>query len=117
MLRLLGVVCICVAAFSAFGQSDSGYQVATIVDVKTHQAISEKASDKASYDVSVKVGGTIYVVWYTPPYGIDTVEHKTGRNLLVHVGKNAITYTDLLGQSFDVPIISQKPATLADESK
>jgi hypothetical protein len=43
----------------AFGQSASKYEVATITDVKTHQ---DSGSDVARYDVSVKVGGTIYVV-------------------------------------------------------
>ncbi len=95
--------------FPAFGQSTSKYQVGTITEVKAHLA-AENASDTASYDVSVKVGGTIYVVLYTPALGEDTVKHAAGRDLLVLVGKNTMTYNDILGRSYEVPIKSQKPA-------
>ena len=94
--------------FPAFGQSTSKYQVGTITEVKAHQAAGSGASDVATYDVSVKVGDTIYVVLYTPPLGEITVKYAAGRDLLVLVGKNAITYNDILGRSFAVPIESQK---------
>jgi len=117
MLRLLRVICVCLVTLPALAQSEAAYQVATIVDVKTHQSAETGAANMGKYDVSLKVGETIYVVLYTPPYGIDTVKYKTGRNLLVQVGKSAITYNDLLGQSIEVPIISQKPAAVAKDSK
>lgn len=117
MLKLLRIICVCLVALPALAQSEGSYQVATIVDVKTHQSSETGAADMGRYDVSLKVGETIYVVLYTPPFAIDTVKYKTGRNLLVLVGKSAITYNDLLGQSFDVPIISQKPAEVASDPK
>ena len=107
MLKLICVTCICLASFSAFSQS-AKYEVATITDVKTHQ---DGGSDIVRYDVSLKVGGTIYVVLYTPPFGMNTVKYAAGRELLVLVGKKAITYNDILGQSQEVPILSQRPAT------
>jgi hypothetical protein len=101
--------------FPAFCQSTSKYQVGTIAEVKVHQAAG--ASDAASYDVSVKVGDTIYVVLYTPALGEGTVKYAAGRDLLVLVGKNTITYNDILGRSFAVPIESQKPAANLKQSK
>jgi hypothetical protein len=101
----------------AFGQSTSKYQVGTITEVKAHQAAGSGASDVASYDVSVKVGDTIYVVLYTPPRGEIMVKYAAGRDLLVFVGKNKITYNDILGQSYDVPIESQQPAGKPKQSK
>jgi hypothetical protein len=65
----------------------------------------------ASYEVSVKVSGTIYLVLYIDTLGTNTARYAAGRELLVHVGKNTITYNDVLGRSQEVPIISQKPAT------
>jgi hypothetical protein len=103
--------------FPAFGQSTSKYQVGTITEVKTHQAAGSGASDAASYDVSVKVGDIIYVVLYTPALGEDTVKYVAGRDLLVLVGKNTITYNDILGRSFAVPIESQQPAANLKQSK
>jgi hypothetical protein len=117
MLRRVGVFLICVTMFQAFGQSTSKYQVGTITEVKVHQADGSSASDAVSYDVSVKVGNIIYVVLYTPPLGEGTVKYAAGRDLLVLVGKNTITYNDILGRSFAVPIESQKPAANVKPSK
>ena len=110
MLRLVGLLLIFLTMFPAFGQSTSKYQVGTITEVKAHQAAGSGASDAASYDVSVKVGVTIYVVLYTPALGEETIKYAAGRDLLVLVGKNAITYNDILGRSFAVPIESQNTA-------
>ena len=116
MLRLVGLCLIFFTMFPAFGQSTSKYQVGTITAVKPRQAAGSGASDAASYDVSVKVGDTIYVVLYTPALGEDTVKYAAGRDLLVLVGKNTITYNDILGRSFAVPIESQKPAVKQSKS-
>ena len=110
MLRLAIVFCISLTMFSAYGQSTSKYQVGTITDVKTHQDAGGGATDPASYDVTVKVGDTIYVVLYTPPLGEATVKYAAGRELLVLVGKHTIRYNDILGQSFEAPIESKKSA-------
>src|SRR6266704_3843556 len=107
MLRLVGLVCIFLTTLPAFCQSSSKYQVGSITEVKVHQVAG---GDAASYDVSVKVGDTIYVVLYTPALGEGTVKYAAGRDLLVLVGKNTITYNDILGRSYEVPIKSQKPA-------
>ena len=117
MLRLVGLVCIFLTTFPAFCQSTSKYQVGTITEVKVHQAAGGGASDTASYDVSVKVGDTIYVVLYTPALGDGAVKYAAGRDLLVLVGKNKITYNDILGRSYEVPIESQKPAARPKQSK
>ena len=117
MQRLVGLFLICLTMFPAFGQSTSKYQVGTITEVKAHQAAGSAASDVASYDVSIKVGDTIYVVLYTPALGEGTVKYAAGRDLLVLMGKNTITYNDILGRSFAVPIQSQKPAANLKQSK
>ena len=117
MQRLAGLFLICLAAFPAFGQSPSKYQVGTITEVKAHQAAETGSSDTTSYDVSVKVGETIYVVFYTPALGETTVKYAAGRDLLVLVGKSTLTYNDILGRSFAVPIESQKPAANVKPSK
>lgn len=107
MLKLICVICLCLATFPLCGQVSPKYEVATITDVKIHP---DSSSDVVSYDVSVKVGGTIYVVLYTPPLGMNTVKYAAGRELLVAVGKETITYNDILGESMEVAIVSQRPA-------
>jgi hypothetical protein len=101
----------------AICQSASKYEVATIVAVEPHQAAGDGATHDVSYEVSVKVGGTIYVVLYTPPLGTDTVKYAAGRELLVLVGEKTITYNDILGQSQDVAILRRKSAVQTRQPK
>ena len=117
MPRLMGLFLIFCTILPTFSQSTSKYQVATITEVKVHQTAGSAVSDVISYDVSVKVGDTVYVVLYTPPLREGSVKYAAGRDLLVLVGKNTITYNDILGQSFTVPIESQKPAVSLKPSK
>jgi hypothetical protein len=110
MLRVMCAMCICLATLPALCQSTAKYQVGTITGVKPHQAAADAGSGVVSYDVSVKVADTIYLLLYTPPLGMNTVKYSAGRDLLVLVGKQTITYNDLLGQSHEVPIVSRRPA-------
>ena len=117
MLRRPCVIWICLIALSAFGQSSEKYQLATITAVKPHQAQGDSGTEIVSYDVSVKVGDTIYQVLYTPPLGASTVKYAAGRNLLVLVGEKTIRYNDIVGQSMEVPIVSRKPSLEAKQAK
>ncbi len=117
MQRLIVVVTLFVLTLAALGQSTAKYQVAIITEVKARQVAGDAASDPASYDVSVKVGDTIYVVLYTQPLGDLPPKYATGHELLVLVGKNTITYNDMLGRSLQVPIESQRPAKERKDSK
>ena len=117
MRRLIAVIALGLLTFPAFSQSTSKYQIAIITDVKPREAAGDSASDPARYDVSVKVGDTIYIVLYTQPLGELPAKYATGHELLVLVGKNTITYNDMLGRSLQVPIESQRPATESKASK
>jgi len=115
--KLIGVIALCLLTFPALCQSASKWQIATITEVKSHPAAGESASDATSYDVSAKVGDTIYVVLYTTPLGELPPKYAAGREMLVLVGKNTITYNDMLGRSFKVPIESQRPAAEPKQSR
>jgi hypothetical protein len=111
MLRFLLLIIICAVALPAFCEPSAKYEIATILEVKPHQTAGANSSTAvADYDVSVKVADTIYVVLYTDTVGTGTVKYVAGRELLVHVGKNTITYNDISGRSQDVPILSQRLA-------
>ena len=109
MLRFVTIFLVCLTTLQTFGQSTSKWVVGTITDVRIHQTPNPDDFGTVSYDVSVKVGNTVYVVLYTPPLGEETVKYAGGRDLLVLVGKSTIRYNDMLGQSHDVPIESQRP--------
>jgi len=110
------VVGILVATLPLFSQSVSNYQVGTITEVKNHQATGDR-SDIVSYDVSVRVGDTIYQVVYTPPLGASPIKYAAGRNLLVVVGEKTIRYNNIVGESVEVPIVGRKPASDVNPSK
>src|SRR5215469_16784520 len=101
MLKVLSAICICLVTFPVFCQSTANYQVATITDVKPHGAAADNPSDVASYDVSLRIGDTIYLTLYTPnpPSNTNTVNYAAGRPLLVLIGKDKITTHDILGRS------------------
>jgi hypothetical protein len=109
MLRFVTIFLVCLTTHQTFGQSTSKWVVGTITDVRVHQTPNPDDFGTISYDVSVKVGNTVYVVLYTPPLQEETVKYAGGRDLLVLVGKSTIRYNDMLGQSHDVPIESQRP--------
>ena len=117
MRRLIAVIGLCLLTFPALCQTTSKWQIAIITEVKPHPAAGEDASDPITYDVSVKVGDTIYLVRYTTPSGEIAPKYASGHELLVLVGKNTITYNDMLGRSLQVPIESQRPATEPKQSK
>jgi hypothetical protein len=111
MRRLTAVIALCMLTLSAVCQSTNKWQVALITEVKPHQAAGNSSFDPVRYDVSVKVGETIYDVLYTQPLGEIPAKYEIGRELLVLVGNKTITYNDIFGQSLEVPIQRQKPAT------
>src|SRR5215475_327384 len=116
-LRLAVVLSFLFVSIPNVAQSKSKYEVATIMEVQLHRSEQNSSSDTISYDVSLKVGDTLYVVLYTPPLGENTVKYVAGRDALVLVGKKTITYNDILGNSREVPILSQRPAAVAKASK
>jgi hypothetical protein len=115
--KLIGAIALCLLTFPALCQSASKWQIATITAVKPHPVEGEDTTDPITYDISVKVGDTIYLVRYTTPAGEIAPKYASGRELLVLVGKNTITYNDMLGRSLQVPIESQRPATEPKQSK
>ena len=117
MRRLLitAAFLLCLSAVAAFTQQKSDYQVATVVAVATHKSASGTTSEPATYDVSLKVGNIVYVVQAKPPNGVDTVKYATGRQVLVKVGPKALTYHDLLGEAYELPILSQHPTVESEQ--
>ena len=115
--KLMALIALCLLTLPAFCQSASKWQIATITEIKPREAAGDSASDHPRYDVSVKVGDTIYLVLYTQPWGEIPPKYATGHQLLVLVGKNTITYNDMLGRSLQVPIESERPATESRASK
>jgi hypothetical protein len=87
--------------------SSSKYQPATITSVTPHPRTPGEP-DVARYDVTVKVGNTVYVVLYTPPNGANGVEYSAGLSLLVLVGSDTLTFNSNVSGTTVVPILSRE---------
>jgi hypothetical protein len=111
MIRIVCAVCVCLASFQALGQTASKYQPATITEVRVHQPASGNEPNGGSYEVSLKIGDTIYQVLYAPVVDTNVARYAAGREILVLVKEKTIRYNDLLGQPYDLPIISRKSAS------
>ena len=92
------------------GEPETGWQAGTITAVQPYQGPHADPS-VTSYKVSVRVGNTVYVVVHTPGPGTDIGQYATGRELVVLVREGTITYNDILGNSYQVPILSRTTVT------
>lgn len=108
MSKWMIVVLILITA--AFSQtSSSQYQPGTITAVAVHRsAPGEPESAVAQYDLSVKVGNTVYVVLYAPPNGANAVEYSAGFDTLVLVGADTLTINNKLSAKTEVPILRRE---------
>lgn len=113
MLKKIVFILLCLSTLVALGQSTK-YQVGTVVQVKPHTA--DNATDPVSYEVSLKIKDSVYVVLYAPAVPSATVKYVAGRDVLVSVGDKTIKYNDLLGQTIELPIINREAAPVAKKS-
>jgi hypothetical protein len=110
MKPALTIILVFAVAIAATSQpSAPNYEVGSIVSVKAHSDAQESAGANAdSYDVSIKVGDTLYVVLYTPPPGTYGVQQAAGHEMLVSVGPDTLRFNDLLGKPAEVPILRRE---------
>ena len=84
------------------------YQPGTITAVTRHQNTSAEGDPGiARYEVSIKVGNTIYVGLYTPPDGSNQVEYSAGIERLVSIGTDTLTLPSRSG-TVEVPILRRE---------
>jgi hypothetical protein len=89
--------------------SSSQYQPGTIVAVALHQSSpGQEGGNIIRYDVSVKVGNTIYMTLYTPPNGYSGVEFSAGIEKLFLVGTSTLTFNSASWGKTEVPIVGQQ---------
>ena len=106
----LSIALFILAPVASPGRTTKKWVTGTIMDVKRHDA-KEEPSTADRWDVSVQVGDTIYVVLVTAPPGNAGIEYRKGMDKNVLVGEKTITFNDLLGRTYVMPIINTRPAT------
>jgi hypothetical protein len=103
MIMMLG-------AFALGQASQSQYQVGTIMKVVPHRASSSQGAQTNSepYDISIKVGNTLYMVLYTPPPGVNSTPYTVGLQPLVLVKEDTLVFNSRLTGSTELPILSRE---------
>jgi hypothetical protein len=104
-------LCLPILVLAQTSATSSQYQPATIIAVNPHPSAGNSNRADALYEVSVKVNQTLYVVVTTSPPPSGTIQYAVGREVLVRVGEDTITWNDIMGESHEVPIISRRPFT------
>lgn len=107
MWKTVCLILLGLSTLTGLASATNSYEVGTITAVMAHPGGASTDPSTLSYDVSVKVGDTVYVVLYTPPHGIKVVQYAAGRQLLVRVGEKTIAFNDELGTTSEVPILSR----------
>lgn len=83
------------------------YQSGMVTAVSPHPQSPGKAdSGTLRYDVSIRVGNTVYIILYTPP-DRRTMEYSVGLKVLALVKDNTLT-CNALGKIQDLPIIRRE---------
>ena len=88
------------------GEAQNKWQAATIIAAQCHEA-GDADPSVSRCAVSLKAGETVYVALCKSPLGIDTVLFAPGRDLGVLIGEDIVSYNDILGNSFQAPILSR----------
>ncbi len=111
MGRRFCTLLVCLVTLPSFCQAPSpNPQVATITAVTLHPKNAENGDPPmAQYDLSLKVGDTVYLVLFTPASGSTAVKYSVGMNVVVQVGSESIKFTKL-GQTHEVPILRRESA-------
>lgn len=104
MGRVFVTLLMCITSLPLLPQT-SRPMVSTVTAVSQHP----NGNGTLQYDVSLKVGETIYVVLYTPPNESRGAEYTVGQNVLVMIKNDTITFTKV-GNTFEVPILRREQA-------
>lgn len=103
------IVAACLPLLAQSRQSEK-WTVGTILEVQARPGAKAVDAAAGTYDVSVKIGDTIYVVLYTAPPGREGLQYRVGRELPVLVRGKTLLFTDVRGDVKEVPILNRKKA-------
>lgn len=93
-------------AFAQCSSTSSAYQPAIIIDARPFSSPERPNLDEGLYEVSIRVGRTVYVVLTPLASSSETILYSAGRQLRVRMGDDTITWNDTMGQCYKAPIIS-----------
>lgn len=113
MYKYLAILIVCFSTLLGFGQSSPKYQAASILEVVPLHTTVDEGRSTPVYKISLQINNTVYEVLYTYVASTDTMRYSVGMQIPVLVGENSIKFNDILGRSYEVPIIAKRSTALA----
>jgi hypothetical protein len=104
VMRRQCIIALVFASLISLGQQ-SGWQHGVILAVVKHAESQNTDPNVTSYDISLRVGNTIYVVLYTAPKNSSMVEYRVGADVVVRVQGTDLTVNDIQGNAHTVKIL------------
>ena len=106
LLRIL-IILLPAVVLAQSSSTSLTYQPATIIAVNPHPSAGDSNPDDALYEVSIRAGQTVYVVLTPVPSPSGSALYAVGRQVLVRIGEDTITWNDIMGQSYKATILSR----------
>lgn len=110
---LAAMMCFFIARAS--GQDKKDWRSGTLIQVKAQEPASGDNASEKRYEVTVQVGQKIYVASHTSKDGEPDLEYYVGMARMVLIDGDTLTFSDLLGHSHSMRIISSKDAPATPE--
>lgn len=113
-MRKLWIIVFVVASLVSVAQKTE-WQHGVIVAVAKHPDSQAADSQVSSYEISVRVGNSVYVVSYVVPRNSTMVEYRVGADLVVLVEETRLTFNDLQGNPHTVKILRKETAAATEK--
>ena len=84
------------------------WQHGIILAVVKHADSQHVDPNVTSYDISLRVGKTVYVVLYNAPRNSSMVEYRVGGDVVVLVDRTNLTINDIQGNAHTVKILRRE---------
>ena len=84
------------------------WQHGIILAVVKHADSQRADPNVTSYDISLRVGETVYVVLYNAPRNSSMVEYRVGGDVVVLVDRTNLTINDIQGNAHTVKILRRE---------
>ena len=110
MYKPVAILTVCLFTVLGFSQSAPKYQAASILEVVALHTTVNEGESAPVYKITLQTSSTVYVGLYTPSASTECIKYAAGMSTTVSVGEQSIIFNDMLGRSYEIAIVSRRPA-------
>ncbi len=115
MYKLIAILLVCFSTILGFCQSAPApkYQAASILEVVPLHTTETGNQSTTVYKIVLQTNNSVYVLLYTSPEGPAFVNCAAGMQTTALVGDTSIRVNDMLGRTYEAPIVSRRAVAVA----